>query len=219
MRLILLGAPGAGKGTQAHYISEKLGIPLISTGDILRAAVNAGTELGVAAKKIMNAGDLVSDDIVIALVKDRIREADCVNGFLLDGFPRTIQQAEALKDAGILIDYVVEIDVSDEEIIRRISGRRVHLASGRTYHVIFNPPRVTGKDDATGEYLTQRDDDKQETVKKRLEVYHAQTEPLMKYYFNWAATGMTGAPTYVKVAGNGKVEEIRDAILAALKSN
>lgn len=219
MRLILLGAPGAGKGTQAFYIKETFGIPQSSTGDMLRAAVKAGTELGMAAKKIMDAGALVSDDIVIALVKDRIREADCAKGFLLDGFPRTIPQAEALKATGIPIDYVVEIDVADEEIISRISGRRVHLASGRTYHGVFNPPRVAGKDDVTGEDLIQRDDDKEETVKKRLVVYRAQTEPLVKYYAGWAATGAVEAPKYVKVAGNGKVEEIRDAIFAALKSN
>lgn len=217
MRLILLGAPGAGKGTQANYIKEKFGIPQISTGDMLRAAVKAGTELGVAAKKIMDTGALVSDDIIIGLVKDRIKEADCANGFLFDGFPRTIAQAEALKDAGVSIDYVVEIDVADEEIIKRMSGRRVHVASGRTYHVQFNPPKVAGKDDATGEDLIQREDDKEETVRKRLDVYHSQTEPLVKYYSDWVAAGAVGAPQYVKVAGTGKVEEIRDAIFAELK--
>jgi adenylate kinase len=217
MRLILLGPPGAGKGTQANYIKEKYGIPQISTGDMLRAAVKAGTELGVAAKKIMDAGGLVSDDIIIGLVKDRIKESDCSNGFLFDGFPRTIAQADALKDAGVPIDYVVEIDVADEEIIKRMSGRRVHPASGRTYHVVFNPPKVAGKDNETGEDLIQRDDDKEETVKKRLNVYHSQTKPLVKYYSDWTTAGTPGAPQYVKVAGTGKVEEIRDAIFTALK--
>lgn len=216
MRLILLGPPGAGKGTQANYIKEKFAIPQISTGDMLRAAVKAGTELGIAAKKIMDAGGLVSDEIIIGLVKDRIAEADCANGFLFDGFPRTIAQADALKDAGVPIDYVVEIDVADEEIIKRMSGRRVHMASGRTYHVIFNPPKVAGKDDETGEELIQRDDDKEETVKKRLDVYHAQTKPLVNYYADWTDSGAPGAPAYVKIAGTGKVEEIRDAIFAAL---
>jgi adenylate kinase len=217
MRLILLGPPGAGKGTQANYIKEKYGIPQISTGDMLRAAVKAGTELGIAAKKIMDAGGLVSDDIIIGLVQDRIKESDCANGFLFDGFPRTIAQADALKDAGVPIDYVVEIDVADEEIIRRMSGRRVHPASGRTYHVVFNPPKVAGKDNETGEDLIQRDDDKEETVKKRLNVYHSQTKPLVKYYSDWTTAGTPGAPQYVKVAGTGKVEEIRDAIFTALK--
>ncbi|HOI17947.1 MAG TPA: adenylate kinase [Geobacteraceae bacterium] len=217
MRLILLGPPGAGKGTQANYIKEKFGIPQISTGDMLRAAVKAGTELGIAAKKIMDAGGLVSDDIIIGLVKDRIKEADCANGFLFDGFPRTIAQADALKDAGVPIDYVVEIDVADEEIIKRMSGRRVHMASGRTYHVVFNPPKVAGKDDETGEDLIQRDDDREETVRKRLDVYHSQTKPLVKYYSDWASKGASGAPTYVKIPGTGKVDEIRDAIFAALK--
>jgi len=217
MRLILLGPPGAGKGTQANYIKEKFGIPQISTGDMLRAAVKAGTELGMAAKKIMDAGGLVSDDIIIGLVKDRIKEADCANGFLFDGFPRTIAQADALKDAGVPIDYVVEIDVADEEVIKRMSGRRVHLASGRTYHVVFNPPKVAGKDDETGEDLIQRDDDREETVRKRLYVYHSQTKPLVKYYSDWASKGVSGAPTYVKIPGTGKVDEIRDAIFAALK--
>jgi len=216
MRLILLGGPGAGKGTQANFIKEKYGIPQISTGDMLRAAVKAGTPLGVAAKKIMDAGGLVSDEIIIGLVKDRIKEADCAKGFLFDGFPRTIPQADAMKDAGVEIDYVVEIDVDDNEIIKRMSGRRVHVASGRTYHVVFNPPKVAGKDDATGEDLIQRDDDKEETVKKRLEIYHAQTEPLVAYYSKWASSGAPHSPKYVRVAGVGSVENIRDSIFAAL---
>lgn len=216
MRLILLGGPGAGKGTQANYIKERFGIPQISTGDMLRAAVKAGTPLGLEAKKIMDAGGLVSDEIIINLVKERIRQPDCANGFLFDGFPRTIPQAEAMREAGVAIDYVVEIDVADEEIIRRMSGRRVHLASGRTYHVLFNPPKEPGKDDLTGEPLIQRDDDREETVKKRLDVYHAQTEPLVAYYSRWAATGDAKAPRYLKVAGIGKVEEIRDKIFAGL---
>jgi adenylate kinase len=216
MRLILLGGPGAGKGTQANYIKEKYGIPQISTGDMLRAAVKAGTELGLKAKKIMDEGGLVSDEIIIGLVKDRIKEPDCVKGFLFDGFPRTIPQADAMKVAGVKLDYVVEIAVDDEEIVKRMSGRRVHLASGRTYHVVFNPPKVTGKDDVTGEDLIQRDDDKEETVRKRLEVYHAQTEPLVEYYSKWAGTEPANAPKYVRVKGIGKVEQIRDAIFQAL---
>ncbi len=218
MRLILLGAPGAGKGTQANWIKEKFNIPQISTGDMLRAAVKAGTPLGLAAKKIMDAGQLVSDDIIINLVKERIKEADCANGFLFDGFPRTIPQAEAMKQAGVAIDYVVEIDVPDSEIIQRMSGRRVHLPSGRTYHVVFNPPKVAGKDDVTGEDLIQRDDDREETVKKRLDVYHAQTKPLVDYYSGWANGGAKNAPKYVKIAGVGSVEAIRDAIFTALGS-
>ncbi len=216
MRLILLGGPGAGKGTQANYIKEKYGIPQISTGDMLRAQIKAGTELGMKAKAIMDAGGLVSDDIIIGMVKARLTEADCKNGYLFDGFPRTIPQAEAMKAAGVPIDYVVEIDVADEEIVKRMSGRRVHVASGRTYHVVFNPPKVAGKDDVTGEDLIQRDDDKEETVKKRLDVYHAQTEPLVKYYGDWGKSGEPGAPKYVKVAGVGKVDGIRDSIFAAL---
>ncbi len=217
MRLILLGPPGAGKGTQANFIKEKFGIPQISTGDMLRAAVKAGTPLGLEAKKIMDAGGLVRDDIIIGLVKDRLKEPDCQKGYMFDGFPRTIPQAEAMKEAGVPIDYVIEIDVPDEEIIKRISGRRVHLASGRTYHVIFNPPKVEGKDDVTGEPLIQRDDDKEETVRKRLEVYHQQTEALVDYYGKWAASGVPGAPKYRKINGLGKVEDVRDAIFAALQ--
>ena len=216
MRLILLGGPGAGKGTQANYIKEKYGIPQISTGDMLRAQIKAGTELGMKAKAIMDAGGLVSDDIIIGMVQARLAEPDCKAGYLFDGFPRTIPQAEAMKAAGVPIDYVVEIDVADEEIVKRMSGRRVHVASGRTYHVVFNPPKVAGKDDVTGEDLIQRDDDQEETVKKRLDVYHAQTEPLVKYYGDWGKSGEAGAPKYVKVAGVGKVEGIRDAIFAAL---
>jgi len=218
MRLILLGGPGAGKGTQANYIKERYSIPQISTGDMLRAAVKAGTEMGLAAKKIMDAGGLVSDEIIIGLVKDRILEADCANGFLFDGFPRTIPQADAMKAAGVPIDAVVEIDVPDEEIVKRMSGRRVHVASGRTYHVVFNPPKVDMKDDVTGEDLIQRDDDKEETVKKRLDIYHAQTEPLVKYYSDWGNSGVAGAPQYFKVSGVGAVDGIRDACFAALDS-
>ena len=215
MRLILLGGPGAGKGTQANYIKEKYNIPQISTGDMLRAAVKAGTPLGVEAKKVMDAGGLVSDDIILGLIEERIKEDDCKNGFLFDGFPRTIPQADALK-AKVDVDGVVEIDVDDAEIIKRMSGRRVHVASGRTYHVVFNPPKVEGKDDETGEDLIQRDDDQEETVKKRLDVYHEQTEPLINYYSSWANSGQADAPKYVKVNGIGKVEEIRDQIFSAL---
>ncbi|MEN9315354.1 MAG: adenylate kinase [Pseudomonadota bacterium] len=217
MRLILLGAPGAGKGTQAAFIKEKFGIPQISTGDMLRAAVKAGTPLGIEAKKVMDAGGLVSDDIIIGLVKDRLREPDCAAGYLFDGFPRTIPQADAMKDAGVAIDFVLEIDVPDSEIIARMSGRRVHPASGRTYHVSFNPPRTPGKDDVTGEDLIQRDDDREETVRKRLEVYHSQTRQLVDYYGNWAKSGIAGAPKYRKIAGLGPVEEIRDRAFDALK--
>ncbi len=216
MRVILLGGPGAGKGTQANYIKEKYNIPQISTGDMLRAAVKAGTPLGVEAKKVMDAGGLVSDDIILGLVEERTREPDCANGFLFDGFPRTLAQADALKDKGVPIDCVVEIDVDDEEIIKRMSGRRVHLASGRTYHVVFNPPKEEGKDDETGEPLIQRDDDQEDTVRQRLAVYHEQTEPLIEYYSKWAASGEAGAPRYARIEGIGKVEEIRDAIFAAL---
>jgi adenylate kinase len=216
MRIILLGGPGAGKGTQAGYITEKYGVPQISTGDMLRAAVKAGTPLGLEAKKVMDAGGLVSDDIILGLVKERVAQPDCEKGFLFDGFPRTVVQAEALKTESVPVDAVVEIDVEDDEIIRRMSGRRVHLASGRTYHVLFNPPKVEGKDDVTGEPLIQRDDDQEETVRKRLAVYHDQTEPLIDYYTKWAESGDAAAPKYVKVAGVGKVEEIRDRIFAGL---
>lgn len=216
MRVILLGAPGAGKGTQANYIKEKFSIPQISTGDMLRAAVKAGTPLGVSAKKIMDAGGLVSDEIIINLVKERIKEADCANGFLFDGFPRTIPQAQAMKDAGIKIDFVVEIDVADKEIITRMSGRRVHLASGRTYHVVFNPPKVEGKDDITGEELVQRPDDVEDTVVKRLNVYHDQTKPLVEYYSAWQKSGAANAPQVVHVPGVGDVNAIRDRIYKLL---
>ncbi len=216
MRIILLGAPGAGKGTQATFIKEHFNIPQISTGDMLRAAVKAGTQLGLEAKGYMDSGGLVPDAVIIGLVKERIKEADCTNGFLFDGFPRTIPQADAMKDAGVMIDYVVEIDVPDTAIIERMSGRRSHPASGRTYHVKFNPPKMAGKDDVTGEDLVQRDDDKEETVKKRLEVYHSQTKPLVDYYANWAKSGAAGAPKHVKINGLGDMSIIRDKILAAL---
>ncbi len=216
MRLILLGGPGAGKGTQANYIKERYGIPQISTGDMLRAAVKEGTELGKKAKAVMDAGGLVSDDIIIGLVKERIKQPDCEKGFLFDGFPRTIPQADAMKEAGVTIDAVVDIDVPDEEIIKRMSGRRVHLPSGRTYHVVFNPPKVEGKDDVTGEDLIQRDDDKEETVRKRLDIYHSQTEPLVNYYKNWEKSGDSAAPKYIRIEGVGKVEEIRDQIFEEL---
>lgn len=217
MRLILLGAPGAGKGTQATFIKEKFNIPQISTGDMLRAAVKAGTQLGLEAKKFMDAGGLVPDEVIIGLVKERIKDADCANGFLFDGFPRTIPQAEAMKQAGVGIDYVVEIDVPDAAIVERMSGRRSHPASGRTYHVKFNPPKVEGKDDVTGEDLVQRDDDKEEVVLKRLEVYHNQTEQLIGYYSDWAKSGFSGAPQYVKVNGLGELNAIKEEIFAALK--
>ncbi len=221
MRLILLGAPGAGKGTQAQFICEKFAIPQISTGDMLRAAVKAGTELGVAAKKIMDAGGLVSDDIIIGLVKDRLTQPDCSKGYLFDGFPRTIPQAQAMKDAGVPIDYVLEIDVPFDAIIDRMSGRRVHPASGRTYHIKFNPPKVEGKDDVTGDTLIQRDDDKEETVRKRLQVYDDQTRPLVDYYSSWAAQASSSdkvkAPAYRKVSGTGSVDAITASIFAALK--
>jgi adenylate kinase len=218
MRLILIGPPGAGKGTQAGFICEAYGIPQISTGDMLRAAVKAGTPLGLAAKNVMDTGTLVSDDIIVALVKERLREADCVPGYLFDGFPRTIPQADAMKDAGVALDYVIEIDVPDAAIVERMSGRRVHVASGRTYHVKFNPPKATGRDDVTGEPLIQRADDREETVKRRLDIYHAQTEPLVAYYARWEASGDADAPRYRKVNGLGTVEAIRDACMAALRS-
>ena len=221
MRLILLGAPGAGKGTQAQFICEKFSIPQISTGDMLRAAVKAGTDLGIAAKKIMDAGGLVSDDIIIGLVKDRLTQPDCSKGYLFDGFPRTIPQAQAMKDAGVPIDYVLEIDVPFDSIIDRMSGRRVHPASGRTYHVKFNPPKVAGKDDVTGEALIQRDDDKEETVRKRLQVYNDQTRPLVEYYSSWATQSSPSdkvkAPAYRKVNGTGNVDDITNSIFVVLK--
>ena len=218
MRLILLGGPGAGKGTQANLVKDKYRIPQISTGDMLRAALKEGTELGLKAKEYMDAGKLVPDDVIIGLVKERIKEPDCESGFLFDGFPRTIPQADAMKEAGVPIEAVVDIDVPDEEIIKRMSGRRVHLASGRTYHIVFNPPKEEGKDDETGEPLIQRDDDQEETVRKRLDVYHAQTEPLVGYYKDWEATGESAAPKYIRIDGVGKVDEIRDQIYAALDS-
>ncbi len=216
MRVILLGGPGAGKGTRAKYIEELFNIPQISTGDMLRAAVKAGTPLGLEAKKVMEAGGLVSDEIILGLVKDRITESDCTNGYIFDGFPRTLAQAESLKAQGVDIDYVVEIDASDEEVIKRMTGRRVHPASGRTYHIVFNPPEHEGKDDETGEDLIQRDDDKEETVKERLKVYHDQTEPLINYYTSWSDSGDSDAPKYRKIGGVDKVKEIRDQIKQAL---
>jgi adenylate kinase len=216
MRIILLGAPGAGKGTQAQYLTEKFNIPQISTGDMLRAAVKAGTPLGIKAKAVMDAGQLVSDDIIIGLVQERITQQDCANGFLFDGFPRTIPQADALKEAGVKIDAVVEIDVDNEEIIKRMSGRRVHPGSGRTYHVIFNPPKAEGTDDVTGDALIQREDDKEETVRARLKVYDEQTAPLVSYYKSWVESDAASAPRYVYIPGVGSVEQIRDNIFAAL---
>lgn len=217
MKVLLLGAPGAGKGTQAQFIKEAFNIPQISTGDMLRAAVKAGTTLGVEAKKIMDAGGLVRDDIIIGLVKERIQEADCANGFLFDGFPRTLAQAEAMKDAGVVLDFVVEIDVPDEVIVERMSGRRVHMASGRTYHLVYNPPKVAGKDDETGEDLIQRDDDQAETVQKRLNVYHEQTEVLVDYYGKQSVE--TGLPGYIKVDGTQDVNEVKEHVLAQLQES
>ena len=217
MRIILLGGPGAGKGTQASFIKERFSIPQISTGDMLRAHVKQGTELGKAAKKIMDEGGLVSDDIIMGMVKVRIKEDDCANGYLFDGFPRTLAQADALKDAGVFVDAVVEIDVPDEEIIKRMSGRRAHLASGRTYHVIYNQPKEEGKDDVTGAPLVQRDDDKEETVKARLKVYHDQTEPLIAYYSNWADQGGANSPKYIKIQGIGSVDDIRAQVIRGLE--
>ena len=216
MKIILLGPPGAGKGTQANYVKNKYGIPQISTGDMLRAAVKEGTPLGKLAKEVMDAGGLVSDDIIMGLVKERIRQDDCAAGYLLDGFPRTLVQAEALRTEGVKIDAVVEIDVDDEEIVRRMSGRRVHMASGRTYHIEFNPPKKDGIDDVTGEPLVQRDDDREETVRKRLAIYHDQTRPLVDYYTEWSKSGEEGAPKFVRIEGTGKVTDIRDAIFNAL---
>jgi adenylate kinase len=218
MRLILLGPPGAGKGTQAAFIRDAHGIPQISTGDMLRAAVKAGSPLGLAAKQVMDRGSLVSDDIILGLVKDRLAQPDCIRGYLFDGFPRTIPQADALKAAGVALDYVIEIDVPDAAIVERMSGRRVHPASGRTYHIKFNPPKTTGHDDVTGEPLIQRADDREETVMNRLSIYHAQTEPLITYYERWEASGDPRAPRYRKVNGLGTVEGIRDACMAALRS-
>ena len=217
MRLILLGAPGAGKGTQATFICQRFGIPQISTGDMLRAAVKAGTPLGVAAKKVMDSGGLVSDDIIIGPVKERITQTDCANGFLFDGFPRTIPQAEAMKSAGVKLDFVLEIDVPFDAIIERMSGRRAHVASGRTYHIKFNPPKVEGKDDVTGEPLIQRDDDREETVRKRLDVYSAQTRPLVDYYSQWAKQEPGVAPQYRAISGLGSVDEIKARAFNALQ--
>jgi len=216
MRLILLGPPGAGKGTQATFLTTHFGIPQISTGDMLRAAAKAGTPLGLAAKKVVDTGALVSDDIIIDLVKERLRQPDCAQGYLFDGFPRTIPQAEAMRDAGVAIDFVLEIDIAADEIIARMGGRRAHLASGRTYHVKFNPPKVAGRDDVTGEALVQRDDDREETVRKRLEVYRAQTRPLVDFYGRWAAAGAAEAPRYRKISGLGSVQDIRARAIAAL---
>jgi adenylate kinase len=216
MRLILLGGPGAGKGTQAGFVTQRYKIPQISTGDMLRAAVKSGTPLGIEAKKVMDRGELVSDDIIIGLVKERIQAPDCGGGFLFDGFPRTIPQAEAMRKASVHIEHVVEIAVDDAVILERMSGRRAHLASGRTYHIKYNPPKVAGKDDVTGEPLVQRDDDKEETVRNRLEVYHRQTEPLLAYYAKWDREGDGGAPKYHRIDGLGTVEEVRDRVFAAL---
>ncbi|GHA99728.1 adenylate kinase [Modicisalibacter luteus] len=217
MRLILLGAPGAGKGTQAQFICERFGIPQISTGDMLRAAVKEGSELGLKVKEIMSSGGLVSDDIIIALVKERISQPDCANGFLFDGFPRTIPQADALKESGVKLDHVVEIAVDDEEIVNRLAGRRVHPSSGRVYHVDYNPPKEDGKDDVTGEGLIQRDDDRESTVRNRLSVYHEQTEPLVNYYCQWAEQEPASAPTYHRIEGIGSVEDIRAQVIKALE--
>jgi len=217
MRLILLGPPGAGKGTQAAFIKDQYGIPQISTGDMLRAAVKAGTPLGLAAKKVMDSGALVSDDLIIGLVQERLKAPDCAKGYLFDGFPRTIPQADAMKAAGMALDHVLEIDVPEADIVLRMSGRRVHPASGRTYHVKFNPPRIEGRDDATGEPLILRDDDREETVRKRLEVYRRQTRPLVDYYTRWAASGDARAPRTHRISGLGSVEEIRARAFAALR--
>jgi adenylate kinase len=218
MRLILIGPPGAGKGTQAQFVCDRYGIPQISTGDMLRAAIKAGTSLGLAAKKVMDVGGLVSDDIIVRLVKERLAQQDCAPGYLFDGFPRTIPQADAMKVADVPLDYVIEIDVPDAAIVERMSGRRLHPGSGRTYHVKFNPPKITGRDDVTGDPLIQREDDREETVQNRLAVYHAQTEPLVAYYVKWESTGDPRAPRYRKVNGLGTVEGVRDAVMAALRS-
>ncbi|HOL64269.1 MAG TPA: adenylate kinase [Accumulibacter sp.] len=217
MRLLLLGAPGAGKGTQAQFICEKFAIPQISTGDMLRAAVKAGTPLGVEAKKVMDSGGLVSDGIIIGLVSERLKADDCRSGYLFDGFPRTLPQAEAMKSAGVAIDYVLEIDVADQEIIERMSGRRIHPGSGRSYHIRFNPPKVAGRDDDTGEELVQRDDDREETVRKRLQIYHSQTKPLLEYYRSWETSGDPRAPRCRRISGIGSVDQIRQAALDALQ--
>ncbi|KGP64460.1 adenylate kinase [Legionella norrlandica] len=218
MRLMLLGGPGAGKGTQASLLIDRYKIPQISTGDMLRAAIAQGTPLGLSAKKIMESGGLVSDDIIIDLVKERLKKPDCARGFLFDGFPRTLVQAEALKQAGIHLDYVIEIAVDDEEIIKRISGRRIHQPSGRVYHILYHPPKEPGKDDITGESLIQRDDDKEETIRKRLEVYHSQTAPLVKYYKDWAESGSKEAPKFHTISGTGTVEQIFDNIVTVLET-
>ena len=217
MRLILLGPPGAGKGTQATFITQAHSIPQVSTGDMLRAAIAAGTPLGVAAKKVMDSGNLVSDDIILGLVTERLKAPDCANGYLFDGFPRTLPQATAVRENGVAVDYVLEIDVPDSAIVERMSGRRVHVASGRTYHIKYNPPRVPGKDDVTGEDLIQRDDDREDTVKNRLAVYHAQTEPLVAYYREWAQAGDPRAPRYRAIDGLKDVEHVRADVLAALR--
>jgi adenylate kinase len=218
MRIVLLGAPGAGKGTQAQFIKEHYNIPQISTGDMLRAAVKAGTELGVKAKAIMDAGQLVPDELIINLVKERVAQSDCDNGYLLDGFPRTIPQADAMRSSNIDVDHVVEFVVDDEEIVKRLSGRRVHGASGRVYHVIYNPPKVAGKDDLTGEELTQREDDKEATVRKRLDVYHNQTKPLIDYYCQWSESNAANSPAYIRIEGVGSVDQIRDHIIQSLET-
>jgi adenylate kinase len=219
MRILLLGLPGAGKGTQAQFLVERYGIPQISTGDMLRAAMKANTPLGNEARSFMDRGALVPDSIVIELVKERVKAADCANGFIMDGFPRTLPQAEALRQSGIDIDFVVEIEVADDEILRRMSGRRVHPGSGRTYHIDFNPPRVAGKDDVTGEPLVQRPDDNEKTVRQRIATYHAQTKPLVNYYLSWGASGDQRAPHYVNIYGRGSVEHIRDKMMAAIESH
>jgi adenylate kinase len=216
MRVMLLGPPGAGKGTQAAFITERYGIPQVSTGDMLRSAARAGTPLGLAAQKAMEAGQLVADDIIVGLVQDRLKQPDCAAGYLFDGFPRTIPQAEAMRQAGIGLDVVLEIDVPDADIVERMSGRRVHLASGRTYHLRFNPPRVEDRDDVTGEPLIQREDDREDVVRKRLQVYHQQTRALIDYYTRWAATGDAAAPRYCRISGVGSVDEIRQRVLDAL---